>query len=332
MDNSYDLENSILYRIPHSDQSRETQFDSWLMTNIFRHVENPSAEEINLDQKYIGKVKFTKITGKSKYEGEYYEKWIPPRKNENGDDIEDRKPIIDIQMVVYSDDAMTVVRRYELEHGWKDEWIQDGIFHLEQEPEKIPQTEKMYKEYKEFEAFKKKWPDLMRQIKVPGWYLFDPARPIDHPDNHNMMKKWDEAMFNFLKDQKWMEQKQEKDALGRNQYEEKSDFVVDCSQLLGIGGEGIVIRKPKIVNSNIGGETTALKIIPLKECDLNSEESILDKMIRPRQKQTTETNMHVENDVDAIIQYQDIYLDSITNFSYKIPVLIIGTITRNNVF
>ena len=72
---SYDLEDSteFLFRFqkikdknrsrPFSIDDEENgpgKFQRWLMSNVFRYVENP-AQENNPLQKYIGKVKFTKI-------------------------------------------------------------------------------------------------------------------------------------------------------------------------------------------------------------------------------------------------------------------------------
>ena len=266
MGKSYYLEDNILCRI--SCGMEET----WLMSNIFRHVENPKIEEFP-EHKYIGKVKFTKIYKKAKYAGEENEQWTPPRKNENGDDIEERKSVVDIQIVVYLDNDMKIPRRYEVEYGWKDKWIEQGICDLKEAP---PDTDIMYTEYKNFETFKKKWADLTNKIRVPKWYRFDPENPHEIADDHNMIKKWDNKMYEFLKEQKWMERIPCVDCYG-NQYEEKSEFVVNCSNLLGIGGEGMVIRKSiaervgKIPERQPDREYEALKIIPIKKSHFDSQ-------------------------------------------------------------
>ena len=64
MGKSYDLEESILYRFEAYQKKGEKgqkKFESWLMSNIFRHVENPMKNN-NPEKKYIGKVKFTKVS------------------------------------------------------------------------------------------------------------------------------------------------------------------------------------------------------------------------------------------------------------------------------
>ena len=80
MGKSYDLEDSILYRIENTEpkdnrteankedekarndsQNSEKIMESWLMSNIFRYVENPNKMQNPL-QKYIGKVRFRKVS------------------------------------------------------------------------------------------------------------------------------------------------------------------------------------------------------------------------------------------------------------------------------
>ena len=92
MGKSYDLEDSILYRIQKTEDKKKSgkdgevkepkKFETWLMSNIFRHVENP-AKEKNPQEKYIGKVKFTKIV-QSPFDGDADQIWTPPKINENG--------------------------------------------------------------------------------------------------------------------------------------------------------------------------------------------------------------------------------------------------------
>ena len=69
---SYDLDDSILYRIERKedkkrskegDASTEKTVESWLMSNIFRYVENPEKNK-NPTEKYVGKVKFQKVSDK----------------------------------------------------------------------------------------------------------------------------------------------------------------------------------------------------------------------------------------------------------------------------
>ena len=79
MGKSYDLEDSILYRIEGmeqknnrtnadnekkettTDSKKSTKMESWLMSNIFRYVENPNKMNDPL-RKYIGKVRFRKVS------------------------------------------------------------------------------------------------------------------------------------------------------------------------------------------------------------------------------------------------------------------------------
>ena len=302
MGKSYDLEDSILYRIQKTEDKKSgkqgekepRKFETWLMSNVFRHVENPDKEK-SPEQKYIGRVKFTKIHKKSKFEDSDHELWTPPKKDPEGKDIETRKSVEDIQIVVYNDDEMTKERRYELEHGWDDQWITEGIHELEN-PGK---QDVNYEKYQKFVDFERKWKDLENKKKIPGWYHFyprdpkvvqlpngewipDPKRQINQ--DYNMMKKWDNVMFDFLQAQEWNERMENKDEKGRNQYEEKPAFVVDCSQLLGIGGEAVVIKKS--VREKVGKasedqkdrEFEALKIIPIMKHNFNDDEEKVKEM------------------------------------------------------
>ena len=302
MGKSYDLEDSILYRIQKTEDKKSgkqgekesRKFETWLMSNVFRHVENPDKEK-SPEQKYIGRVKFTKIHKKSKYEDSNHDLWTPPMKDQEGKEIETRKSVEDIQIVVYNDDKMTKERRYELEHGWDDQWITEGIHELND----LDEQDVKYNKYQKFVDFERKWKDLENKKKIPGWYHFDPRDPkvvqlpngewIPDPkrqinQDYNMMKKWDNVMFDFLQAQEWNERMEKKDEKGRNQYEEKPDFVVDCSQLLGIGGEAVVIKKS--VREKVGKasedkqdrEFEALKIIPIMKHNFNDDEEKVKEM------------------------------------------------------
>ena len=68
------------------------------------------------------------------------------------------------------------------------------------------------KEYEAFQIFIEKWHELEKNKTIPTWYRFSPKNPQERPwdprkpfDGHGMMKKWDSAMFEFLKDQNWNE-------------------------------------------------------------------------------------------------------------------------------
>ena len=340
---SYDLEDSILFRVQNNEDKKRSgmdgeanepkKFEKWLMSNIFRYVENP-AKEKNPLQKYIGKVKFTKII-EGKFAGEVDKPWIPPKKDENGEDLEERTQVDDIEIVVYSDSTMEKERKYENEHGWKEEWVKynqwikdnqwikewDNYGWFLANSRKIPDTKdearyKMHKEFhafqafmKEFKAFEKKWSEVKTKMRVPGWYHFDPKLPEERPAAHNKMKEWDQNMFNFLKKQKWVERTNEKDEQGRYLYEEKSSFVVNCGDLLGIGGEGIVIRKS--VSEKLIFDTTpeqqndrkyeALKIIPIENF-----------------------NYAREFKHDSLMEYLHKKLDFIKVFGQNILVMVIG--------
>ena len=243
---SYDLEDEILYRIEKTDQSGKSN-EAWLMSDIFRHVENTEKEK-NPIEKFMGVVEFTKIK-EGKYEGEIQD-WTP----------EDGIPT-DIRIVVYEDKEMKTKRRYEVEHNWNRKWEKGD-----------------WKNDTDFNKFKKKWATLKEKKKIPGWYRFNPENPENPDEGHNSVKAWDPSIFDFLKGQKWNKKISEID--GKNQYEEQSKFVVDCSDLLGIGGEAVVIQKS--IKEKKAGEVTddreyeALKIIPIMKH--NFEEGKIKEM------------------------------------------------------
>ena len=158
----------------------------------------------------------------------------------------------------------------------------------------------------------------LEEDQPPWWLGFQSKNP-----QHNKIKPCFPEMFDYLKDQKWI-QRAHNDR-NMNQFEEKSEFVIDCNQLLGIGGEGIVVRRADISGPNNGEKTfLALKIISLKDSSPDSAKLMRDKMINLRQKQTGDTKVEDKTGVNNIIQYQNIEMTSITNFGSKIPVLIIG--------
>ena len=120
MRKSYHLEDTILYRIqkPEDDvkQPDSNSFvnesktlETWLMSNIYCYLENPNKEKYYNEQKYIGKIKFTKCI--AEYEGEYTD-WTPGS----------QEKVDDIRIEVFEDDDMQLPRRYEMEHGWKKKW------------------------------------------------------------------------------------------------------------------------------------------------------------------------------------------------------------------
>ena len=181
MGKSYDLEDSILYRIlntqtgkdPEKEKKDQKTVETWLMSNIFRHVENPNREQ-NPDQKYIGYVKFEKVT-EGKFEGEYA-RWNPSQSKDK---------INDIRITVYTSDGfITKPREYEKEHGWKKEWEDDGINKLTREPDK--KDEKRHNQYVDWKNWKKNWNDSKAKGKLPGWYYFNAENPAHRDPNHNL--------------------------------------------------------------------------------------------------------------------------------------------------
>ena len=184
---------------------------------------------------------------------------------------------------------MSKERRYEIEHGWEDEWKDKYKFHLNpEEPSKKDQEEdkKKYDSWKRFNDFVKKWPKLEENAKVPKWYKFDPTAEDGefYAADHNSLKKMDTTMFKFLKSKKWEVRDSEQTDDKKNKYVEKSEFVVDCDQLLGIGGEAVVIRKnvaDKVRKEKDKKEPTdpefeALKIIPMMKHNFESEQRLED--------------------------------------------------------
>ena len=82
------------------ENGKAQKIETWLMYHIYRYVKNPKKEPGSF-QKFIGKVKFKKLTEKdSKYTGLLTD-WKPPKKNSNGEYIEERDEVDDIQIVVY---------------------------------------------------------------------------------------------------------------------------------------------------------------------------------------------------------------------------------------
>ena len=117
MGKSYHLEDNILYRISKPEDDIEQSIDpndkrktleTWLMSNIFRYLENPNKDKFCNEEKYIGKIKFTKCI-EGEYDGEYID-WRP------GSQVDD------IRIEVFIDDEMQDPRHYEVEHGWKTKW------------------------------------------------------------------------------------------------------------------------------------------------------------------------------------------------------------------
>ena len=173
--------------------------------------------------------------------------------------------VVDIEIIVFEDDEMETPRRYEKQFHWNDDWTK-----AQNKPSDRPQK------YKDFIT---KWQSSVAKRKVPIWYQFDPEKTDNseaHKGSMESITEW-KVMYDFLKKEKWLERDAEQTEDKKNKYTEKSQFVVDCSQLLGIGGEAVVIRKS--VAEKVGKdkdkfkdrEYEALKIIPMMKHNFESE-------------------------------------------------------------
>ena len=321
---SYIIDDCILYRIEKTEDGKKSDtdeglkepktFETWLMSDIFRYVENPEIEKNPLS-KYIGKVKFTKIIA-GKYQNESDRKWTPPKSKENGEYEQEPLQVDDIEIVVYYDNEMNRERKYEYEYGWKEEWVTESICNSPAPDNQNVERSKMYEEFKRFE---RGWNERKKQIKVPGWYHFDPKYPECRPPGHNRIKKWNPSMFNFLKNQKWIDRKGE----------EKSSFVVDCGQLLGIGGEAIVIRKSVADKVQPRAEPVenkqyeALKIIPIEKNNFKDRKKFPNADIRHQDVEIFESH-ETKFRHGSLMEYSNMYLDFIKIFGERILVMVIG--------
>ena len=210
-----------------------------------------------------------------------------------GDGVDE---VDDIQIEVFDEidleDGTTEERprQYEKLNGWKDEW-KTYEFYKNQKPN--PEDTKKLESWNKFQEFVKDWNSLVAKRKVPIWYKFNPEETDGEfglmSSAHNSLKSVDEwkIMYDFLKDQKWNERDAEQTEDNKNKYTEKSQFVVDCTQLLGIGGEAVVIRKDvkeKVEKDEDQSdeeqpnarEYEALKIIPIMKHNFESEK--IDEM------------------------------------------------------
>ena len=169
---------------------------------------------------------------KRKKNGKVFQKW-----NVGDGDVDDIKIEVFDEIVLDDGSPVSKPRQYEKLYGWKDEWNK-------------PADVKKQESWNKYIEFKKDWKNLVpkeKEKKVPIWYKFDPEDEDLGLKNeaHNSLGSVDDwkQMYNFLKKQKWIERDAEQTEDNKNKYTEKSQFVVDCSQLLGIGGEAVVIRK-----------------------------------------------------------------------------------------
>ena len=207
----------------------------------------------------------------------------------NGEDtlvewnVGDKEDVADIEIAVFEEilileDGTTkeTPRRYEKQFEWNDEWT-SYKFDPNQRPE--PKDEQKLDSWKNYKKFINEWNSLVAKRKVPIWYQFDPEKTDNseaHKGSMESITEW-KVMYDFLKKEKWLERDAEQTEDKKNKYTEKSQFVVDCSQLLGIGGEAVVIRKS--VAEKVGKdkdkfkdrEYEALKIIPMMKHNFESE-------------------------------------------------------------
>ena len=128
------------------------------------------------------------------------------------------------------------------------------------------------------------------------------------------MKAWDPDMFNYLKKSQW------------------NELVIDCSQLLGIGGEAMIIRRPKNLALDQPAKKTksnvALKIIPMTNFitgnqNLNEIKWAAHNMEFVNDFQSAYSNP-LRYEHDSLIKYSNIRLDFITVFEEKCFVIVIG--------
>ena len=213
-------------------------------------------------------------------------------------DVDDIKIEVFDEIVLKDGTKKQTPRRYEKQYGWKDDWEVNKFYENQDFPPKDAGKKESWEKYKQFIS---DWKSLVAKKKVPIWYKFDPTDPDEDfglkSRAHNSLKGVDEwkGMYDFLKKQKWIERDAEQTEDNKNKYTEKSQFVVDCSQLLGIGGEAVVIRKDvrekvKKVQSEDEDQSKneekgqskddrkfeALKIIPIMKHNFESEK--LDEM------------------------------------------------------
>ena len=210
-------------------------------------------------------------------------------------EVDDIKIEVFDEIVLEDGSTEEIPRQYEKLHDWKDEWKEYEFY---KNPNQKPDGEDLKKQesWNKYQDFIKNWKSLVDKRKVPIWYKFDPediSGDFCGHLAHNSLKRVNEwnVMYEFLKGEKWLERDAEQTEDKKNKYTEKSQFVVDCTQLLGIGGEAVVIRKDvkeKVStdegqsDKNQSGEDhpdreyEALKIIPIMKHNFESEK--IDEM------------------------------------------------------
>ena len=151
--------------------------------------------------------------------------------------------------------------------------------------------------------------------------FFTERRTEQNTKKYLFFHPWNEAQLDFQ---------------GGREYKEKSYLVVDCNQLLGMGGDGIVIRRKKSDLFNRtdkeqhDGEYKALKIVPIMKHKFKDGDFIAKVLQAAKKYDDLETEANVDQTElkhDNIIDYSNIQFDFIKNFEDRIFVIIIGKST-----
>ena len=221
MGKSYDLDDNVLIRC--DDEKFRGIDQKWLISSMFRYVENP---ERDLMGKYVGKIRFKKVYG------------------EGGE-------VRDIKITILDKNGQ---RRdyYKEDDSTGEEVLVDKTIH------------------------------------PPKW--------LDHDSSdskYESLKVWDLKLFEFLKTKDFSKCQHQADAIPPT----ADCFEIDCSQLLGIGGEAVVIRldKSKKVRRapDEDSRDEAIKIIPIDKLPSEYQERVLQRQAQLEaqlQLQEEETN------------------------------------------
>ena len=214
MGKSYDLDDNVLIRCD-DEKFRGIEYQKWLISSMFRHVENP---ERDLMGKYVGKIRFEKNY-----------------KVDDPDEVEDIK--------------VTILDKSGKRREFKKENSDDELVLVD------------------------------KTIPEPKWLDYEPSKK-----EYESLKTWDPKIFEFLKTKDFSKCQHQSDGQEKNGLPRNDFFEIDCSQLLGIGGEAVVIRldKTKKVRRapDEDSRDEAIKIIPIDK--LPSE---YQQRVRQRQEQ-----------------------------------------------
>lgn len=208
MGKSYDLDDNVLIRCD-DEKFRGIEYQKWLISSMFRHVENPDRD---LMGKYVGKIRFEK-----KYkEGEPNE---------------------------VEDIIVTILNK----NGQKRDYYQDDSLDL-----------------------------IDKTIPPPKWLNYDPSDP-----DYESLKASDPKIFEFLKTKDFSKCQHQSEGQDDNDLPLKDFFEIDCSQLLGIGGEAVVIRldKSKKVRRapDEDSRDEAIKIIPIDKLPSEYQQRVIQR-------------------------------------------------------